>query len=269
MRAIPGRLVLLGHPVRHSLSPIFQNAALRHAGITLTYEAVDVPPAELAGVAASLRAVDGAGNVTIPHKRAFAAFCARLTEDAVRAGAVNTFWCEGGEVVGDNTDIAGFETLVRSVLGASPAGAQVGLLGAGGAAAAVCAAVTRWPGGRVRLHGRTPSRAAALAQRFPDCVTVAGSAEAAVAGADLVVNATPVGLDTEAWPMPFDAIPGDAAVMDLVYRQGETAWVRAARARGHRAADGREMLLAQGAHAFERWFGVAPDLGVMRAALAA
>lgn len=269
MRPQPGRLVLLGHPVRHSLSPRFQNAALRHAGIALTYEALDVPPSALERVAASLRQAAGAGNVTIPHKHTFFSLCSRQTEDALRTGAVNTFWCEAGALVGDNTDIAGFDALVRSVVGETPAGARVALLGAGGAAAAVCAAVSRWPGGHVQVVARTVARAAALAERFPAGVTVAATAAAALQRADLVINATPVGLDSDAWPAPLEGLLRDAVVMDLVYRRGETAWVRAARAHGHRAADGLEMLLAQGAHAFERWFGRYPDVGVMRAALAA
>lgn len=269
MTGLPGRLVLLGHPVGHSLSPRFQNAALQHAGIPLIYEALDVEPAGLAGIAGELRMAGGAGNVTIPHKEAFVAECGHLTAAASLAGAVNTFWCERGVLVGDNTDIAGFEALVRHVIGEVPSGARVAVLGAGGAAAAVCAAVARWPGGRVTLHARTAERAVALAQRFGGRVRVVASAREAAGDADLVVNATPIGLDSDALPAPLDALRGDAAVMDLVYRPGETAWVRAARAGGHRAADGLEMLLAQGAHAFERWFGVWPNVDVMRAALAA
>jgi shikimate dehydrogenase len=77
MSALPGRLVLLGHPVAHSLSPVFQNAALRRAGLPLTYEALDVPPARLERVASELRVADAAGNVTVPHKETFGRLCAR------------------------------------------------------------------------------------------------------------------------------------------------------------------------------------------------
>jgi shikimate dehydrogenase len=91
----------------------------------------------------------------------------------------------------------------------------------------------------------------------------------AVCESTLVVNATPVGLAGDAFPIEITAIPRDAAVMDLAYRAGRTPWVNAARAAGHRAADGLEMLIAQGAEAFERWFGRAPDRDAMRASLAA
>jgi shikimate dehydrogenase len=265
---LPGRLVLLGHPVRHSLSPRFQNAALRAAGIPLTYEALDVPPHALLEVLSHLRAGRGAGNVTVPHKTAVAAACRRLTDVAGRTGAVNTFWCEAGELVGDNTDVAGFHALVTSVLGAEPRGAVIALLGAGGGAAAVCAAAQNWTGTRVCVHSRSPARSAKLATRFPGLVEVS-SAEDALRDASIVVNATPVGLSDEEMPLSIELLPRDAAVIDLAYRPGLTPWVRAARAAGHTAADGLEMLIAQGAEAFERWFGKSPDRVAMRAALGA
>lgn len=274
MRPLPGRLVLLGHPVGHSLSPHFQNAALRAAAIPLVYEALDVPPARLPSTLAELARVRAAGNITIPHKRAVAAACAHLTPQAERVGAVNTFWHDGEALVGDNTDVAGFDALVRSVLGQLPATACVVMLGAGGAAAAVCAAVAAWRDARLTVVGRTPERVDALRRRFPEIHTMAASpgladASAVLAEADVVVNATPVGMTSDTHPIPLTHLRRDAAVMDLVYRPGETAWVRAARAAGHPAADGLEMLIAQGAHAFERWFGVPPDVACMRAALAA
>lgn len=271
MNPRPGRLVLLGHPVGHSLSPRMQNAALRQAGIPLEYEALDVAPAGLPATLAALRSQGGAGNVTIPHKRAVWSQCARLTEEAERVGAVNTFWHDDAhELVGDNTDVAGFAALARHVFGEVPAGVAVVVLGAGGGAAAVCAATGRWPSAAVSVVGRSPDRAQALADRFAHVRAVpAGELARTLAAADVVVNATPIGLDDERHPAPLDRLRGDAVVMDLVYRRGETAWVRAARERGHRAADGLEMLIAQGAHAFERWFGFAPDVAAMRAAVAA
>jgi shikimate dehydrogenase len=267
--SLPGRLVLLGHPVRHSLSPRFQNAALRAAGIPLTYEALDIPPHALADALVQLRAGRAAGNVTVPHKAAVAAACGRLTDLAMRTGAVNTFWCEGRQLVGDNTDVAGFKALARSVIGDIPVGARIGLLGAGGGAAAVCAAVERWPDARVFVYSRTADRVNALRDRFPRLITVAATPVEAVEAATIVVNATPIGLTGDEYPVSLSDVPTDAAVMDLAYRPGLTPWIRAARAAGHRAADGLEMLIAQGADAFERWFGIAPDREAMRAAVAA
>lgn len=269
MAPSPGRLVLLGHPVAHSLSPAFQNAALQAAGIPLVYEALDVPPAELPGVLRLLREQRAAGNVTIPHKEAVFDACDALTPMARRVGAVNTFWTrDDGVLAGDNTDVAGFEALVDS-LRVVRDGCIVACLGSGGAAAAVCAAVEHWPDAVVRLSGRSEARARALAARFGHRVQVAPSLRNALAGAHLVVNATPVGMRDNDLPVAIAELPRDARVTDLVYRRGETRWVREARHAGHAACDGREMLLMQGAAAFERWFHRPANLEVMRRALEA
>jgi shikimate dehydrogenase len=128
----------------------------------------------------------------------------------------------------------------------------------------VCAAAEQWGNVRVRVLARTTGRAQRLASRFPDVASVASSVEEALEGAALVVNATPLGMrDGDELPVPTQELPPDAAVVDLVYRAGETAFVHAARARGLRAVDGLPMLVEQGALAFERWFGVAPDREAM------
>jgi shikimate dehydrogenase len=261
--ARPGRLVLIGHPVAHSLSPRFQNAALRAAGIPLTYEALDVPPDALDGVLTALAAQSAAGNVTIPHKARVAERCHRLLPMAARTGAANTFWTEQGRLIGDNTDPDGFDDAVRALLGDLPRGELVGLVGAGGAAAGILAAMERWGDCRVRLYNRTAARARALAERFVTLVTVASSIREAMDGVALAVNATSVGMRDEALPFVLEDLAPEAAVVDLVYRPGGTALVRAARAQGRRAAGGLRMLVGQGARSFERWFGVPANRAVM------
>jgi len=265
---IPGRLVLLGHPVAHSLSPIFQNAALRAAGISLLYEAIDVAPRDLRALLKKLKDLGVAGNVTIPHKVAVHASCDELTDVAERVGAVNTFWFESEQLHGDNTDVGGFDSAARALVGGETAGARVVVLGSGGAAAAVIAAVEQWPDARVAIVARNPERASKLARRFRDVARVEKSAEQAVADATLVVNATPVGQREAEQPLDIGIIPKTAAVMDLVYhRGGGTPWVKAARKRGNPAADGLPMLLEQGALSFHRWFGIEADREVMRQSL--
>ena len=263
----PGRLVLLGHPVAHSLSPAFQNAALRSAGIPLIYEALDVTAARLVTVTALLSEANGAGNVTVPHKESFARLCATRSPVAERVGAVNTFWTEDGALIGDNTDVGGFEAAVRTHFGDIRSPGQVAVVGAGGAAAAVLAAVERWEGARARVFARSRARALALVGRFARIATVAADLAHALAGATLVVNTTPVGLDDEQYPVDPTRIPAGADVYDLAYRRGDTPWVHACRARGLRAADGKTMLVEQGALSFERWFGRVPDRRAMEGAL--
>jgi shikimate dehydrogenase len=263
----PGRLVLLGHPVSHSLSPVFQNAALRAYNIPLVYEALDVGGRELRSVLRQLRASSGAGNVTIPHKIAVHDLCDELTDLAAKVGAVNTFWVDSNKLHGDNTDVGGFDAAARALLGGETADARVVVLGAGGAAASVLAAIEEWPDARVTVVARHAERAAALAKRFPDVARAEKSVDRAVRGATLIVNATPMGQHDEDQPVKVALIPKSAAVLDLVYRRGGTPWVNAARANGIRAADGLPMLLEQGALAFQRWFGKEPDREAMRLSL--
>ncbi len=263
----PGRLVLLGHPVSHSLSPVFQNAALRASDIPLVYEALDVAGRELRSVLRQLKASNGAGNVTIPHKLAVHDLCDELTDLAAKVGAVNTFWFDSKKLHGDNTDVGGFDAAARALLGGETTEARVVVLGAGGAAASVLAAIEEWPDAKVTVVARHAERAAVLANRFADVARAEKSTERAVRDATLIVNATPVGQQDEEHPMDVALIPKSAAVLDLVYRRGGTPWVRAAREKGIRAADGLPMLLEQGALAFQRWFGKEPDREAMRLSL--
>jgi shikimate dehydrogenase len=265
----PARLVLLGHPVGASLSPVFQNVALAVAGIEILYETVDVEAPDFARTLASLLAQDTWGNVTVPHKGRMAAACDELTPLAARVGAVNTFWVDDeNRLMGDNTDVGGFTTALTSLLGDTPRDVTLGVFGAGGAAAAVLASLEALPGCRAYVFNRTMERARALCERFR---TVAQPVDdvGSIAGAQVVVNATSIGLRDDAYPLDPDLIPLETPVLDLVYRRGETAWVRALRARGHRAADGIGMLVEQGALSFERWFGVPPDRRAMWEAVSA
>lgn len=260
---VPGRLLLLGHPVGHSLSPKFQNAALEAAGIPIRYDALDVAGHDFDRVVASLRAEDTWGNVTVPHKTRMHDACDVLTPLARRVGAVNTFWLDDtGQLIGDNTDVGGFSAAVTTLLGHAPRDLTVGVLGAGGTAAAVLTAVEAWPGCYAHVHNRTPERARLLCERFG---TVAQPIDdvGVAAGADLVVNATSVGLHDEGFPLDPALVAPTSTVIDLVYRPGETAWVRALRRSHVRACDGISMLIEQGALAFERWFGMEPDRTVM------
>jgi shikimate dehydrogenase len=263
----PGRLVLLGHPVNHSLSPAIQNAALKAAKIPLRYEAIDVEPHDLRSVLRELKESKAAGNVTIPHKTAVHASCDKVTDIAGRVGAVNTFWFEAGKLHCDNTDVGGFDTAAKALLGGEPSNARVVLLGSGGAAAAVLTATERWANAHVAIVARTADKARRLARRFRDVARVETNTEKAVAEATLIVNATPVGQHDDEQPLDVAMIQPSTAVFDLVYRRGGTPWVQGARAKGCPAADGLPMLLEQGALSFHRWFGIEPNREAMRQAL--
>lgn len=266
----PTRLVLLGHPVAHSLSPRFQNAALEAAGIDVRYTAVDVEPSELEAVVAQLKRDRVAGNVTVPFKERMHDACDVLTPLARRVGAVNTFWVDdAGALVGDNTDVAGVACSVRVMLGESPVNSTFGVIGAGGAAASVLAAIEQWPGCTAHVYNRTPERARLICERFGSFAQPVDDI-GVIAGSQIVVNATSLGV-RDADPLPIDValLPRDVAILDLVYRPAVTRFIHAAALAGHRGRrfDGLYMLYEQGARAFYRWFGREPDREVMWKAL--
>ncbi|HET8713854.1 MAG TPA: shikimate dehydrogenase [Gemmatimonadales bacterium] len=259
-------LAVIGDPVAHSLSPAMYNAAFRALGIDAVYVGLRVPAAALMDVLAMQVATQGAGNVTVPHKEAVERCLARKSDECARAGACNTFWTEDGELVGDNTDVIGV-TKALAQLEAPGKGARWLVIGTGGSARATAVAAANL-GATLFVRSRDLGRAkdfAAWANRVGVPTQVAtGPVEV-----DVAVNATPLGLSGHN-PLPIDVnhIPGVQKALDLVYAPGETRWVRTLRERGIQASDGREMLVRQGAAAFERFFpGTAAPVEVMRAAV--
>jgi shikimate dehydrogenase len=268
MSALPGRLVLLGHPVSHSWSPVFQNAALAAAAIPLRYEALDVPPGLFQVTVDDAKRERWAGNVTVPHKEAVFARCREVTPVARRAGAVNVFRADPDGLRGHNTDVDGFREAITTLLGRGPVGLMFGIIGAGGSAAAVLTAIEGWPGCKALVMNRDLDRLDRLIGRFSSVARPSDAGEI-VRASDVVVNATSLGL-REDDPLPIDPhqLDGDTVLYDLVYTPNRTRLVREAVGRGIRADDGLSMLVGQGAAAFTWWFGVAPDRDVMWRSLA-
>ncbi len=257
----PSRLVILGHPVAHSLSPVFQNAALRDAGISVAYDREDVAPDHLADVLVRLAEEGAGGNITIPHKEAAAALITRCTPAARRVGAVNTFWTEQGVLVGHNTDVDGAAATIRALVVGDMADVRdtpVVLCGSGGSAAATLVALHNLGYRQITIVARTTVRAQALSERLAISATIVpyDAIERAVGVAGLVINATPVGLHDDTFPVDVALLPAGCAAFDLVYRPGLTPWIAACRDAGRHAEDGLRMLVEQGAAAFEAWFDV-------------
>jgi len=270
------RLVaLLGDPVQHSLSPIFQNAAFAAAGVDAVYLALRCGASDVPGLLRGIARAGGAGNVTVPHKQIAAATVERRTPAVERTDACNTFWLEDGTVWGDNTDVAGFAGAVETLLGVPPTDARVLLLGAGGAARAALAALTDASAAEVVIVNRSRERVEDLTRRFAGGTTrieaAGGLGELTGRSFDLVVNATSLGLRPDD-PLPLDpALPAPRVshALDLVYSPRGTRWMNVMNAAGIPAADGLEMLIRQGAAAFERWWQRPAPLSAMRAALPA
>ena len=260
---------VVGHPVRHSLSPVLHNAAVRALDLDWVYLAFDVGPGSGADAVRAMRTlgIDGL-SVTMPHKADVAAAVDRLSPTADRLGAVNCVHLEGGEVVGESTDGVGFIDALRNDEGFDPAGARCVVLGAGGAARAVVLALGEAGAAEVAVVNRTEDRAAEAAALAGDAGRV-GDADAA-AEADLVVNATPVGMAgadaSDSSPIAASLLRPGQVVVDLVYHPLRTPLLSAARKRGATAVTGLGMLIHQAAHAFRLWTGEDPPLEAMSAA---
>jgi shikimate dehydrogenase len=257
--------MVIGDPVAHSLSPAMHNAAFRALGLDAVYVALRVSNDALPQVLAMQAATGGAGNVTVPHKEAVERSVARKTDVCVRVGACNTFWAEDGVLIGDNTDVQGVSAALEKI-GATNTKRWL-VTGTGGSARAVAVAAAD-RGATLFVRSRDRARGQAFATWASGIGAKATAANTPVE-VDVAINATPLGL-TGHDPLPIDInhLPGVQCALDLVYAPGETRWVHTLRERGVVAADGREMLVQQGAAAFERFFpGVDAPVEVMRAAV--
>jgi shikimate dehydrogenase len=253
------------------------DAAFAAAGIDARYELLELEPEAVPDAVDEARGPDWLGlQVTAPYKRLVAGLCDEVEADAGTIGAVNSVTKSAdGHLVGFNTDAPGFRAGVELAMGRPIAGLDVVMAGAGGAAHAVVFALLAAGARRVTIANRTVSSAAALADRFGGIgngsISAVGLEDPrfadAVRSADLAVNATTVGMLEAGMTIPVEQLPAEATVFDLVYVPPETPLLRAARARGLRAANGSEMLINQAAIAFERWTGVGGMAGVMRAAV--
>ena len=262
---------VIGSPIAHSLSPALHNAAFEAAGLDWVYAAFDVGPGGGAAAVAAARALGLSGlSVTMPLKQEVAAAVDELRPAARQLGAVNAVVVAGDRTVGHNTDGTGFLASLRADAGFDPHGQCCLVIGAGGAARAVILALAESGAAEIVVANRSADRAATAARLAGDRGRAVELGDADIAGAALIVNATPMGmLDTShaiSMPVEVTATHAGQVVVDLVYHPSETAFVLEARARGAVAVGGVGMLVHQAAAAFELWTGVAAPIAAMSAA---
>lgn len=261
---------LIGSPVEHSLSPVIHQAAFDAAGVAWTYVAFDVAAGSAADAIAAMRALGLRGlSVTMPHKHDVAAAVDRLDPAAEALASVNTVSWDGDELVGSSTDGWGFVNSLAEV-GIDVAGTRVAVIGAGGAARSVIDALGRAGATSISIVNRTPERAAA-ASSLADVAAVGSVGD--IAGSDIVVNASSVGMGVDpaiATPLDLACDPAllhpEQVVVDLVYHPLQTAWLTHATDLGARTIDGLGMLIHQAALQQMAWLGAIPDVAVMRCA---
>ena len=282
MRSISGKTKvtgLFGYPVEHSFSPAMHNAAFSRLGLDYVYVPFCVKPEELSAAAAGIRGMNLAGvNVTIPHKTAVMKFVDNLAPEAQLIGAVNTIVNRDGRLTGYNTDAPGFVAALSREAGVEPAGKQVTIIGAGGAARAVAIQLALEGVEKVTLSSPFPQEIISI-KKVITSAAAASVAEAAwdetaislaAANSDIIINATPLGMHPNKNDMPplrFDGIPEGVLVCDLIYNPGETKLLKKAKEQGHPVMNGMGMLLYQGVIAFELWTGREAPVEVMRKAL--
>jgi shikimate dehydrogenase len=258
---------VIGHPIRHSISPVIHNAAFRALDLDWVFTAFEVAPGRAAAAAEGARDLGVAGlSVTMPHKADVMRALDELTPTAATLGAVNTVVRRGSrQLIGDNTDGAGFLDALRTDEGFDPAGCRCLVVGAGGAARAVVFALAGAGAREVIVANRTAARAEEAAALAPGVARPGTTDEAE--GAELVVNATPQGMAGDlALAVPAATLGPGQLIVDLVYHPAHTPLVEAARQRGAAATNGLGMLIHQAAHAFRLWTGEDPPLEVMSAA---
>jgi shikimate dehydrogenase len=281
----PIRLGVIGQPVAHSLSPEMQNEALAESKLKMRYARFEVAPDELRGALEALPRLDFVGaNLTVPHKVAALAVVDTVDDTAREIGAINTINIEDGKLRGFNTDGKGFSRAIREEFAVDLRDLRILVLGAGGAARAIARQCAKENCERLVIANRDAEKAAALVDqlrsffagprvlgpvaRLQSIPLDEGALRFQIANTDLVVNATPLGLNrTDALPIPVRLLAPHLMVYDTVYSSRPTALVSGATDAGARASNGLSMLLHQGALAFEIWFDQAAPLEAMRKAL--
>jgi len=270
------KAAVIGHPISHSKSPRIHNYWITHYGLAGSYEAIDLPPSELKeGLHRLIEAGYTGFNLTVPHKESVMALCDVVEPRAQAIGAVNTLWVNGGitggKIHGTNTDVFGFlenirQTVKKAVPEFSFAGKRALVLGAGGAARAIVRGLLDENVAQIFLVNRTRDKAGALAQdphfAHPALQVVDWEdRHAALSGMDLLVNTTTLGMRGQpALDLDLSALPQHTVVNDIVYAPLYTPLLQHAQARGNVTVTGIGMLLHQARPAFQKWFGILPEV---------
>jgi len=261
----PALFAVFGNPVVHSLSPVMHNAAFTAVGYHGVYAAIRV--ADIRPAVAGMRALGFKGaSVTIPHKETVLACLDWIDPAAARIQAVNTIVNDGGALKGFNTDAEG---AMRALAGTVHLkGRTVAIIGAGGAARALADGVVR-QGGRAVVYNRSRARGEALGADLG--AEFRPLAEFSAEACDVLVNTTPVGMspDSDATPVPAEALRPGLVVMDMIYNPLRTRLLREAATAGCTVIDGLAMFVLQGARQFELWTGIPAPIEIMRLAVEA
>ena len=262
------RAAVIGSPVTHSLSPLLHNAAFNSLGMDWEYLALEITESELDEVLAQMRSGNLGGlSVTMPLKTRVASLVDECTSTAEKLSAVNCVVANEKGLIGHNTDGDGFLNGLIHEAQFDPKGKKVAVIGAGGAARAVIEALARSGAASIMVVNRTPAKAESAADLAGE-VGAVGTLED-ISGADLVVNATSIGMKDSQVDIPcsVDLLHSSQLVVDLIYHPLETRWISLAKQKGIDSHNGVSMLLFQAAEAFTLWTGEEAPIPIMQEAI--
>ncbi len=268
---------IFGYPVRHSLSPLMQNAAIEDLGLNFIYVPFDVRPEGLETAVKAIRALGISGvNVTVPHKEKVVPFLDEVTEEASLIGSVNTIENKNGKLVGHNTDSRGYIRSLREDAGFEPKGKNILVIGAGGAARGIIAGLSMNDTSGIFIANRTVEKGKDLAEEFKNkfkninfsALPLSSLKDPKILSqVDLVVNATSMGLEEGAPDIEFSLISPHTLISDIVYKPAVTPFLKKAQDAGRKTLGGLGMLIYQGAISLEIWTSKKAPVEVMKKAL--
>lgn len=270
-------LGIFGYPVKHSLSPLMQNAAIEALGLNYIYIPFEVPPEMLKEAVNGIRALQITGvNITVPHKEAVIPFLDEVTEEAAIIGSANTIENCNGRLIGHNTDSMGYIRSLREDAEFEPKGKNILIIGAGGAARGIIAGLSMEGASEIKIANRTVEKGERLAQEFQDKFErtrfTASSLSALqdpriLSSVDLIVNTTSMGLEGKMPEIVYSLTPAHTLISDIVYKPLITPFLKMAQDAGRRTLGGLGMLIYQGAISFEIWTSQKAPVEVMKKAL--
>jgi shikimate dehydrogenase len=259
---------VIGHPIGHSMSPMMHNDAFKQLGLDYYYHAFDVEPTKLSETVDAMKLLGIAGfNVTIPHKVTIIEYLDEIDDEAKEIGAVNTVKNDNGRLTGYNTDGRGFFLSLKRLIGEDQLNNNMLIIGAGGAARGILAALARSGFGKVDVANRTVAKAEYLLDQVRNNNSNGkplslGQAEAELKKYDVVINTTSVGMSPNVndIPLSLDNMKPGTVLSDIIYNPLETNWLKIGRQKHAIVQNGVGMFAGQGAIAFEIWTGMKPDI---------
>ncbi|OGP43307.1 MAG: shikimate dehydrogenase [Deltaproteobacteria bacterium GWD2_42_10] len=270
-------LGIFGHPISHTLSPVMHNAVIKALGLDMAYLPFEVKPSNLKEAINGIKSLGIIGvNITIPHKESVIRFLDDISEEARLVGAVNTIVYKDRKLVGYNTDGSGYMASLKEELGFNPKSKRIIIIGAGGAARGILAALATQKPKSITVANRTLSRAVSLIKTFKgkfrdtrfEAIDLDNNMlKMSFNSVDLLINTTSVGMkQSKALKIPLETLPKIAIVSDIIYNPLETLLLKKAKKIGLTTHGGLGMLVHQGARSFKLWTGMDAPMNVMRKA---